>query len=306
MTEPLVFLSGNLVPSSQAKINIYDLGIVLGATFTDLARTFRHRPFRLEDHIDRLLRSLKYGGIASPFSRQELIEISQKLAHENSKLITETQDLAIVYFVTPGENPVYAGSAGGSVSTRPTFCIHTFPLPFSLWRPAFVDGVHVVTPSIRHVPPECVDPKTKNRSRLHWFLADQQARLADPRAIALLLDLSGNITETSGSNFVSVTGRTIYTPRPRNILHGVSLDTVAQLAPKAGLELVERDIQVYDVVNADEAWLTTTPYCIAPVSRINGTPIGDGRPGPLWRRMLELWSDEVGLDVHEQVMTSAL
>ncbi len=306
MTEPLVFLSGNLVPSSQAKLNIYDLGIVLGATFTDMARTFGHKPFRLEDHVDRLLRSLKYGGIKSPFSRQELIEVSEKLVCENSKLITETQDLAIVYFVTPGENPVYAGSAGSSVSTQPTFCIHTFPLPFSLWRPAFVDGVHVVTPAIRHVPPECVDPKTKNRSRLHWFLADQQARLVDPKAISLLLDLAGNLTETSGSNFVIVKGRTIYTPRPRNILCGVSLDTVAQLAPQAGLELVEKDMQIYDVVNADEAWLTTTPYCLAPVTKINGTPIGDGKPGPLWRQMLDLWSGLVGQDVHEQVMSSSI
>src|SRR5206468_6316895 len=65
----------------------------------------------------------------------------------------------------PGENAVYAGSAAGGGALKPTVCIHSFSLPFKLWRHLFTEGAHVVTPAIRHVPPQCIDPKTKNRSR---------------------------------------------------------------------------------------------------------------------------------------------
>ena len=173
-----------------------------------------------------------------------------------------------------------------------------------MWKHLFTDGAHVVTPSIRHVPPECLDPKTKNRSRLHWWLADQQTHAVDPKAITLLLDLEGNITECAGSNFLIVKGRTILSPTSRNILEGISLVTVRELAAQLGFQWIEKDLQPYDVVNADEALMPTTPYCIAPCTRINGTPIGNGKPGPVFRELLDAWSKRVGLDIQRQIMDS--
>ncbi|MHB8903091.1 MAG: aminotransferase class IV [Thermoguttaceae bacterium] len=302
MTEPIVYLNHQFVPASQAKINIYDLGLVLGATLTEMMRTFRHRLFRAEEHVARLFRSLKYAGIAVPLSQDEMLTQTRELVEANCRLIPEGSDLAIVQFVTPGENALYAGSAGGSGPANPTVCIHSFPLRFAMWRHLFTEGAHVVTPSIRHIPPQCIEPKMKNRSRLHWFLAEHQAQAVDPRAIPLLLDLDGNVTECAGSNFVIIEGRTIVAPGPRNILGGVSLHTVRELAPQVGMEFVERDFQPFDVVNADEAWLTTTPYCLAPATRINTIPIGNGLPGPLFREMLQAWSRHVGLDIEAQVM----
>lgn len=301
MTEPLVYLREGFVPASQAKLNIYDLGIVLGATLTEMTRTFHHRPWRAEDHVARLYRSLKYAGIAVPQSPEEMLARTLELAGANARLIGPDEDLGIVHFVTPGENALYAGSAGGGGPMRPTVCIHSFPLRFEGWRHLFTDGAHVVTPSIRHIPPQCLEPKMKNRSRLHWFLADREARTVDPRAIPLLLDLDGNVTECAGSNLVIVQGATIVSPTRRNILWGVSLETVRELAPTVGMTFVERDFQPFDVVNADEAWLTTTPYCLAPCTRINQLPIGDGRPGPRFRALIGAWSERVGLDIEGQV-----
>lgn len=302
MSECLVFLNDRFLPASQAKLNIYDLGIVLGATLTEMTRTFRHRPFRAEDHVARLYRSLKFSGITVPLSPQEMLARTNELAEANCRLIGPGEDLGIVHFVTPGENALYAGSAGAAGPLKPTICIHSFPLRFEMWRHLFTEGAHVVTPSIRHIPPQCIDPKMKNRSRLHWWLADRQSQVVDPRAISLLLDLDGNVTECAGSNFVIVKGRTIISPAPRNILGGVSLQTVRDLASKIAMEFVERDFQTYDVVNADEAWLTTTPYCMAPCTRINGIPVGDGRPGPWFRKMLSAWSSLAGLDIEAQVL----
>jgi len=299
--EPLVYIRGRLVPASQASVSIYDFGIVLGATVTDLLRTFRHEPYRLEDHVRRFYDSCKYARITPPISAEETAGITRELARHNAE--AAGAELAVVYFITPGENFVYAGSAvAGGGKLMPTFCIHSFPLPFHLFRRFFESGLHLVTPSTRHVPPECIDPKIKNRSRLHWWLAEQEAHLVDPGAMPLLLDLQGNLTETSGSNFLLVKNGTVYSPAPRNILLGVSRKVVIELCGKLGIPFAERDLQVYDAVTADEAFVTTTPYCMAPVTHFNGVMIGDGAVGgPVFNRILDAWGHEVGIDIREQV-----
>jgi len=302
MPETVVYLNGEFIPAHEAKLNIYDLGLVLGATFTEMTRTFGHQLFRAEEHVDRLYRSLKYGGLTVPQTPAEMLEHTRELARINCGALEAGQDLGVVHFVTPGENRLYAGSAGGSARLTPTVCIHSFPLIFSTWRNLYTDGAHVITPSTRHIPPQCIDPKTKNRSRMHWFLAGQETRIADPAAIPLLLDLDGNITECAGSNFLILKGETIYSPTSRNILQGVSMQTVRELAVGMKLNWVEKDVQPYDVVNADEAWLTTTPYCIAPCTRINGVAIGDGTPGPVFRDLLWTWGKLVGMDIEGQLM----
>src|SRR5689334_19407156 len=112
MPEPLVFLNGKLLPSSQAHLAIFDAGIVLGATVTEMTRTFRHEPFRLEDHLDRLFRSLKYTRMEIGMTKAQLAAVSRELLAENAKLIDSEDELGLVHFVTAGELPVYAGSAG--------------------------------------------------------------------------------------------------------------------------------------------------------------------------------------------------
>lgn len=300
MVEPLVYLNGNFVPASQASLKIYDAGVVLGATVTEMTRTFRRDPFRLSDHVARLFRSLKYTRMDVDLTPQQFEQISRELLATNARLLAADQELGLIHFVTAGENPVYAGSAATSGMTRPTVCMHTFPLPFHLWAPKMRDGAHVVTPSIRHVPPQCFDPKMKYRSRMHYHLADQEARLVDPEASALLLDLDGNVTETSGANFLIVENGALVSPTLRNILPGISRQTVIELAEQLDVRFVEREIQVHDVVNAEEAWLTSTPFCILPVTRINGISIGAGTPGPAFHRFIAAWSELVGVEILSQ------
>ncbi len=302
MSEPAVYLNGRMLPASQAHLAIYDLGVVMGATVTEMTRTFRCEPYRLDDHLGRLYRSLRYVRFDIGLSQAELAAASRELVAHNAALLPEGGELGLIHFVTAGENALYAGSAGGGAKTTPTVCAHTFPLPFELWSKKMRDGVHVVTPSIRHVPPQCYDPKMKYRSRMHYYLADQEARLADPDAIALLLDLAGNATETSGANFLIVERGAIVSPTLTNTLPGVSRATVIELAARLGIPFVERDVQVFSVINADEAFLASTPYCLLPVTKINGLPIADGRPGPIFHRLLTAWSRDVGVDIEKQVL----
>src|SRR5262249_51234112 len=119
---------------------------------------------------------------------------------------------------------------------------------------------------------------------------------------ALLLDLDGNVTETSAANFLIVERGTIVSPTLNNTLPGISRATVIELADKMGIPFVERDFQVFNAINAEEAFLSSTPYCLMPVTRINGIPIGDGTPGPIYRRLIEAWSKEVGLDIRRQIL----
>jgi branched-chain amino acid aminotransferase len=305
MSQPLVFLNGQLVAASEAHLAVYDAGVVLGATVTELVRTFRKQPFRLDDHLGRLAHSLHYVRFDIGLTMAELGDTVRKLVAHNAALLAAEEELGAVIFVTAGEYPTYAGGAAGNVRTTPTICAHTFPLPFELWAGKLQTGIHLVTPSIRHVPPQCYDPKMKCRSRMHYYLADQEARLVDPDASALLLDLEGNVAETSAANFLMVEEGTIVSPSLRNTLPGVSRATVIDLAAQLGIPFEVRDFQPFDAINAAEAFLASTPYCLMPVTKINGIAVGTAKPGPIYRRLTEAWSKLVGLDVVGQIVDGA-
>jgi branched-subunit amino acid aminotransferase/4-amino-4-deoxychorismate lyase len=303
-TQPVVYLRGRFVPAHEAHLSIYDSGIIQGATITDLLRTFRHQPFRLEEHVTRFFESCAYARILPPLTRDQTLAVTRELTARNAALLDPDGDLAVVFFITPGENLIYAGSAASGQKMEPTFCIHSFPLPFPIFRRFFSPGLHLVIPPTRHVPPQCVDPKAKNRSRLHWWLAEQEAHLVDPDASPLLMDLDGNLTETSGANFLLVKNGFVFSPTRRNILLGVSRAVVIEICERLGIPFQERDLQMRDALTADEAFIATTPCCIAPVTKISGTTIGNGTPGPIFERLLAAFSEEVGLDIRTQFMSA--
>ena len=300
MTEPIAYLKGEFVPASECVLPIYDLGIVIGAAVTDFFRTFHQVPYRLEDHLQRLYRSCRYARIEPPVSIAESREISEKLIANNSQL-APGEELGLVFYMTAGENAVYAGAAGMPETLTPSYVQHTFPIRFSLFRNVFLEGVHCVTPAPRHWPPQCLSSKIKNRNRLHMWIGEQEVKQLDPSATPLYLDINGNITETGGSNFVIYRDGQVVSPRRDNILWGISLRVLGEILAEMGIPLVEEDLQSYDVVNAEEAWMPTTPYCLGPVTRFNGLPIGDGQPGPLWRKIIDRWSEVVDKDIYAEV-----
>lgn len=153
--EALVYLNGKFVPASAAHLAIFDAGVVLGATVTEMTRTFRQEPWRLDEHLARLFRSLRYTRMEIGLTREQLAGLSRELVAHNARLIDPRDELGLIHFVTAGEFPVYAGSAGRAARATPTVCAHTFPLPFELWAGKLEHGQHLVTPAIRHVPPQC-------------------------------------------------------------------------------------------------------------------------------------------------------
>jgi branched-chain amino acid aminotransferase len=308
MPEAQVYLNGRNVPASQAHVAIYDAGLVMGATVTEQTRTFHHKAFRLEAHLERLFHSLAGVGFEINLTQDELAAVTLDLIERNAPLLPPGGELGVIHFVTAGEVVAYAGFERGwqdpfytaqpaPSAGEPTVCVHTFPLDFRRWTAAMREGAHLVIPSIRQIPPRCIDPAIKCRSRMHYYLADREARAADPAASALLLDLNGHITETSSANFLIVERDTIVSPTLNETLSGISRATVVELAERLGIQFTERDLLPSDAVRAEEAWLTSTPYCLLPVTKIDGI----AKPGPLFRRFITAWSELVGLDIERQV-----
>jgi branched-subunit amino acid aminotransferase/4-amino-4-deoxychorismate lyase len=299
VTEPTVYLNGTFLPASTAHIAIYDVGFVQGATVTEQTRTFHHLVYGQADHLDRFFRALLYTGIDIGLSHADLLQIGERLIEHNAALLDSGDELGLIYFATPGEYRTYAP---GQARSTPTVCAHTFVLPFELWAEKLKTGTQLITPSIRHVPPQCVDSTIKCRSRVHFYLAEREAKLADPEASALLLDLDGFIAETNAANFFMVVNRTLVSPMTRNTLPGISRMTVIELAGELGVSFVERDTRLEEAMDADEAFLSSTPFCLMPIRRINERTIADGKPGPMYRRLLDAWSRRVGLDIEKQII----
>ena len=115
---PLVYIRGRLVPAAEAHVSIYDFGVVMGVTITDLLRTFHQQPYRLDDHIRRFYDSCKYARIVPPIPPEETAKITHELVRHNAVLAGVNAELAVVYFITPGENLVYAGSAAPGAGLR--------------------------------------------------------------------------------------------------------------------------------------------------------------------------------------------
>lgn len=297
MDEPLAFLNGRYLPAGQLAIAPTDAGFVLGATVAEQLRTFGGRLFRLSEHLDRLEQSLGILGVDCGLKRSELAEVAQRLVAHNHAQLAPGDDLGLSIFVTPG---TYAAYAEGAIE-GPSLGLHTYRLPFRLWAEKYETGQALATTSIQQVPPECWPAKLKCRSRMHYFLADRQAAAQYPAARALLLSAEGHVTETSTANVLAFyRGEGLLSPPPETILPGISLAVVAELAAGLGIPLVYRHFGLDELAAADEVLLASTPFCLLPVSRLNGRPIGSGRPGEVFRQLLAAWSRLVGVDIAAQ------
>ncbi len=297
MSEPQAYLNGNFVAASQAVISVVDGGFVQGTTVAEQLRAFSGELFRLEAHIERLFRSLAIVEVDPGLAAGELARIAQELATQNHALLAAGDDLGLAMFVTPGNYPaMVAGKPTGA-----TVCMHTFPLRFEFWAHKYQSGESLSTTDVAQVPAACWPPELKCRSRMHYYLADKQARTRFPDSRALMLDDNGFVTETTSSNLVLYQhGTGLVMPPREKVLPGISLAVLLELAEQLGIEYVERDLMPADVAKADEAFLTSTSPCVLPVVRLNGQEIGEAVPGKIYRRFLSAWSGLVGVDIPRQ------
>lgn len=325
MPAPIAYLNGQYVPFTEARLPVWDLSIVQGATVTDMVRTFAGTPFRLEQHLERFAASRRVLGIDLPESDDEISEIVREVIRRTHPHLRPGSDCGVVMFATPGAYAGYSRFGGKATDSsvagptapeariddevatlddirpaRATLCVHPFPLPFAKFHYWYGNGMAVVVPQVRQVPAFSIPPTIKYRSRLHWYLAEREAREIDPSASALLLDEHGCLTETNTGNLFIVREGQLLTPRAETTLPGISQAYVSELARAEGIKVVRADLTPDYVLNADEAFLTSTTYCIAPLTWLDGVPIHEARPGPVFRALLARWSEAVGVDILAQ------
>ncbi len=297
MSEALAWINGLMQPFSQTGLPVWDLGVVAGAAVTEMARTYRHRPFRLDEHIGRLTNSLSALGFPQTWTSEQLAEAAQEIVRHNAELISEKQDLGIVLFSTAGSNATYLAG----LSNQTTTVIHTFVLPFQMWRSGLQQGVRLRIPGIRQIPDDCFPVEHKVRNRLHWWLADQQAAKLEPGSKALLLDHAGFITETSTSCFYLVNDGKISTP-DRGVLRSLSSEIVEELASVLQIPFCRRQISRDELSTADEAFLSSTPVGVLPVSHIDGRPFQFSQPNSVFTRLIEKWETLTGVNPARQIL----
>ena len=296
MGEYTAYFNGEWVPEDEVKISPRDRGFVTGDVVFDVERTFNGKSFRMKEHIDRLYRSLKFVRIDPGLSHEEMLEVSEEVIRRNEHLRPPGGDFNVRQFVTrgPGRNPKDAGP--------PTIGVTVAPINFGRYASQYETGAHAVIARTRSYSSDALDPKVKHYSRMNFNLADLEAKDVDEDAMAILMDADGNLTEGTGYNFFLVTDGVIRTPGDETLLQGISRGTVFDLAEQLQIPHVEEDLQPYDLYNADEAFFSSTSFCVLPMTRADKRDIGDGKPGPITQQLLAAWSEMVGIDIVDQAV----
>jgi len=299
-----VYFNGEFVDESEAKISIYDSALMFGDTIFEMTRSFNKEQFKLREHLERLYASARYLHIdlEDILSMDEMEQAVYKTIELNEPNFEKDDEHRIMIDVTRGLLSLYQDVVG--THSGMNIIIADFPLRWTVegMGKLFDTGINAVIPSQRAIPASLIDPKVKNRSRIHYLMANiEVSNYEGDNNWALLLDPDNFIAEGTGDNFFIVKNGKVYTPEPRNILRGISRGYIMELCEKMHIECYEKNLDVYDVVNADEAFMSGTPFCMLPVTSINGQQIGDGKMGSITQRLLNIWGKNVGVDIVSQI-----
>jgi branched-chain amino acid aminotransferase len=299
MSEKIIYLNDSFVPESEAKVSVLDTGFNAGDGVYDVTRTFGHKPFKLRDHIARLYRSLCYTRIEPSITSEEMERVSLELLERNKPLLKENDDYAIWQVVSRG----LRSSQGNRVKGDATVAIYCVNVNFPEFAKHYVEGAVLVIPSTRRIPPQCLESKAKITNKMNHNIASFEAKQVDREAIPLMLDIDGNISESNAHNFFLVSGGRIFTPGNKNVLDGITRETLFELAKDVNSELTEANLTPYDIYNAEEAFLASTSPTIVPIQTVNGVKIGKQVPGPVTMKLIHSWNRMVEIDIVAQALS---
>jgi len=274
MTESLVYINGELVPESEAKISVFDHGFLYGDGVFEGIRAYKGVVFKLREHIERLYDSAKFLRIEIPMSREELMEAILETVRRNG-----LSDCYIRVVVTRG-----VGDLGldPRKCEKPSIIIIARPMAPLLGKKV----VSLIISSVRRDGVDATNHQAKSLNYLNNILAKLEAINAGADD-AVMLDSRGFVSEATGENIFIVKDERIMTPPPTSgILSGITRDCVIELARRLGYEVVERELTPFELLTADEVFLTGTAAEIVPVESVNGRKIGERVPGPITERLI--------------------
>jgi len=279
---PQVYLNGEFVPEEEARISVFDHGVLYGDGVFEGIRVYNRRLFMLDEHLDRLYKGAKVIRLDIPLTREEM-----------AKRVCET---ARVNDITNGYVRLVVTRGKGDLGLSPMKCSNPSVAIIAATIKIYPDevyqkGLKLVTVSTRRNNPDSLSPQIKSLNYLNHIMAHLEVIHAGADE-GLMLNDQGYVTECVVDNIFLVEKGVVITP-PTNAgaLNGITRQVVFRLCPEAGIEIKEQELSLVECYVADECFLTGTAAEIAPITYIDERPIGDAKPGPLTRGLMETFRE---------------
>ena len=271
-----IFINDRLVPEAEARISVFDHGLLYGDGVFEGLRSYAGRVFRLDAHLDRLWASARAICLEIPLAKETLAKAVIDTLAANG-----LEDGYIRLIVTRG---------AGTLGLDPNRCSNPQVIiiadTISLYPQEFYDqGLRIVTAATQRIQPAALSPRIKSLNYLNNIMAKLEGLRAGC-VEALMLNHKGEVAECTGDNvFVVRSGRLLTPPPDAGILEGITRNAVMELAHAAGIDCREATLTRHDLYTADECFLTGTAAEVIPVVDIDGRAIGSGVPGPVTSRL---------------------
>jgi branched-chain amino acid aminotransferase group I len=276
-----VWVGERLFPRAEAQVSVFDSSVQGGDAVWEGLRVYDGKVFMLDRHLDRLFDSAKAMAFAEVPTRDEI-----KAALFATLEANGMQDGAHVRLTLTRGEKVTSGMSPRWNQSGPCLIV------LAEWKPPVFDasGIRLITSSIRRNNPQCIDSKIHHNNLINNILAKIEADLAGVDD-ALMLDLAGYVSETNATNVFLVKRGELHTPRADSCLPGITRGVVLEIARTAGIPTHERNVSLSELHTADEAFTTGTMGELAPVLEIDGRTTGDGRIGPVTKRLQALFAE---------------
>jgi branched-chain amino acid aminotransferase len=282
-----IYLNNRFVPEKQATVSVFDRGFLYGDGVFETLRAYEGRIFLLNEHLSRLRNSAKELGFSLPVSLKELRRLLYHSLDRN-----HLRNALVRISVSRGPGPIGLDPA---LCREPTLII--IPRVFNGYAAAAIRrGLKIAIVSVRRISPDMLNPQIKSMNFLNNIMAKIQAKRVRADE-GLMLSRDGCLSEGSISNIFLVKNDRLYTPSAGvGILLGTTRQLVIALAQKRGIPVMETRLYPSDLYGADECFLTNTSMEVMPVSMADGRKVGTGKPGPVTRRLREIYGERVRND----------
>ncbi len=273
-----IWIDGSLVDKKDARISVFDHGLLYGDGCFEGIRFYDNKIFRLEEHIKRLFHCMSYLMLELPWNFEEVCEATKETVAQCG-----LSDGYIRLIVTRGE-----GDLGLDPRKCPRPSMIIIAQTISLYPQEMYDkGLRVITSSYRRANADVLCQQVKSLNYLNSILAKIEC-IQQNAGEALFLNAQGNIAECTGDNIFIVKDGTVITPPvTEGALNGITRNAVIEICEELGIPCVERDMNRFDVITSDECFLTGTAAEVIAVSDLDGRPVGNGQSGPITKKILD-------------------
>ncbi|PAY17745.1 branched-chain amino acid aminotransferase [Rhodopirellula sp. SM50] len=276
----LAYHNGSWINADDVCLSSRDPAVTQAVTAVERIRAYNGRLFELDRHLDRWQRTTEALDLTGLPSRQSLSQLIDEVIQRNGAWLTTQKEFGALWFATPG------------TTDSPTLVIDLYPIDSALIERRTRSGSPLVVTSVQQPPSACWSRDIKVRCRLHYYLADRQARQTDPDAIGILVDSDGTVTESGIANLLIVEAGGVVCPPSDQILSGVSLQVVRELASETGITWREQRISRERLTAAEEVLLTGTSCGIWFANSIDRSPLRVA--GPVYQRLRSAFVGRVG------------